>query len=115
MFKIKILTFVALSCVCITACTNNDAAEQAMKDAEKLNAQAQALAADAMKQAGVQMQAANEMVGKSLDDARAQMKIAAPNAQAQINAAEQKIQDAQLKMNQVAENAQQQIQNNNKK
>jgi hypothetical protein len=68
-----------------------------------------------MKQAGEQMQAANEMVGKSLDDARAQMKIAAPNAQDQINSAEKMIEDAHLKMNQAAGNAQQQVQNNNKK
>lgn len=111
MFKIKTLAFVGLSCLFISACTNNDAAEQAMKDADKLNAQAQALAVDAMKQAGEQMQAAKEMVGKSLDDARAQMKIAAPSALDQINAAEKKIQEAQSKMNQENANAQQQIQN----
>jgi hypothetical protein len=108
----KLITVTVISAITlISACSKNDAAEQAMKDAEKIKEQAQALAADAISQAEEQMKAANQLVGESLDNARAQMKqLQDPNAQNQIDEADKKIKEAQMKANQAMIDAQKQAQ-----
>lgn len=97
--------------VLVSGCARNDAAEQAMKDAEKLQKQAQEIAAQAAQQAQDSIAKANEAVQEGMEDARARMGEIQqdPKVQAEVDKANAQMEDAHAKVNQAMENANAQV------
>lgn len=97
----KTFGLIVIAAACFAGCARNDAAEQAMKDAEKLQKQGQEIAAEAAKQAQQSLAEAGKIMNQGTEDARAQMgQLKDPQAQEKINEASAQIDDAKAKANQ---------------
>lgn len=75
--------------VSVVACTKDEPAEKAMNDTEILREKAEALGAEASRQAQEQIQKANVLAGQALDNAKQQVgeagKVASETAQKAID------------------------------